>query len=290
MSRRYKLTGRRRMLVVYATVVLSLTGHIPHGKGDTKDRITNGFGMQFRLILEGDFMMGSRHSAENISKEFLGMEPSGGVFADEHPLHRVHISRSFYMQTTEVTQAQWFAVMQKRPWSGRSEAREADDAPVSYVSWSQAVQFCERLSEKENATYRLPTEAEWEYCCRAGSETIFSFGNSAEELTEYAWMNEKVPENVKEFPQDVGLKQPNSWGLHDMHGNVSEWCGDRYDPDYYSDCPAMDPQGSNVGNLRVIRGGAWNLRPYSMRSARRSAAAPEKRFRFLGFRIVRQND
>jgi len=158
----------------------------------------------------------------------------------------VTISKPFYMGVTEVTQAQYQAIMGPNP----SEFKGATN-PVEMVSWNDAAEFCKKLSEKTRQPVRLPTEAEWEYACRAGTRTAYSFGDDASALGEYAWHGG----NSEGKPHPVGQKKPNAWGLYDMHGNVWEWCADWYGG--YPKGPATDPSGPASGGARVLRGGSW---------------------------------
>ena len=178
----------------------------------------------------------------------MGSYPGEGS-DDEHPRHQVVISKDFQMLEFEVTQAQWEAVMGNNPSSF-----SGDNNPVESVSWHDCQSFISKLNELDSDyTYRLPTEAEWEYACRAGSDTTYSHGNDSGQLGEYAWYDDNS--NSRTHP--VGEKKPNAWDLYDMHGNVWEWCQDWYDGDYYDNSPGTDPQGPNSGSYRVIRGGGW---------------------------------
>jgi len=159
------------------------------------------------------------------------------------------------------------------------------DNPVETVSWPDAQEFCKKLSEKDGKTYRLPTEAEWEYACRAGSQTAFPFGDnpSDDEVGEYAWHKG----NSDKEPRAVGQKKPNAWGLYDMHGNVWEWCEDRYDEKYYASSAASDPTGASSGPLRVVRGGSWGGEAWAGKSALRAAEQdPNVGYSSVGFRVV----
>jgi formylglycine-generating enzyme required for sulfatase activity len=179
--------------------------------------------MKLKLIPAGTFLMGSPESET-------------GRVTDEHQ-HNVAISKSFYMQTTEVTQRQWKAVMGTEPWKGQEYSKyvkEGANYPASYVSWDDAVAYCKKLSEKERKTYRLPTEAEWEYACRAGTETRWSFGDDENKLGDYAWYDKNAWDIDEKYAHQVGLKKSNAFGLYDMHGNVFEWCHDYYTLDYYT--------------------------------------------------------
>jgi formylglycine-generating enzyme required for sulfatase activity len=192
--------------------------------------------------------------------------------------HEVTISKPFYMGVTEVTQAQYVAVMGTNP----SKFKGATN-PVEAVSWNDATEFCKKLSEKTRQVVRLPTEAEWEYACRAGTQTAFSFGDDPAALGDYA----KWAGNSGMRAHPVGWKKPNSWGLYDMHGNVLEWCADWYGE--YPKGPVTDPSGPATGNgYRVVRGGSWfNDDSVSFRCAFRNFLAPTYRLNKHGFRCAK---
>ena len=194
------------------------------------------------------------------------------------------------MQTTEVTQGQWKAVMGTEPWKGEDYVKEGPDYPASYVSWDDAVAYCKKLSEKEGKTYRLPTEAEWEYACRAGTQTTRSFGNDEKVLGDYAWYAKNAYDIDEKYAHQVGLKKPNAFGLYDMHGNALEWCHDYYEEDYYQQSPINDPLGPASGSLRVLRGGSWGNLTRRTRSAFRFWVDPDRFSRSGGFRLVRELD
>ena len=241
--------------------------------------ITNTIGMTLNLIPAGTFMMGSPETAKDRND-------------DEHQ-HMVTISKAFYMQTTEVTQGQWKAVMGTEPWKGQKLSgyvKEGDNYAAVYVSWNDAVAYCKKLSEKEGKTYRLPTEAEWEYACRAGTETTWSFGDDEKALGDYAWYDENADDIGEEYAHQVGLKKPNSFGLYDMHSNVFEWCHDHFGEDYYQQSPEKDPTGPASGSSRVLRGGSWYVITRFTRSALRSRGDAVHRDIPDGFRLVRELD
>jgi formylglycine-generating enzyme required for sulfatase activity len=213
---------------------------------------------------------------------------------DEKPQHRVRITRPFYLGETEVTQGQYQRVMGVNP----SFFRGADDLPVERVSWNDAITFCNKLSEREGLRpyyvagkasdlsadgYRLPTEAEAEYACRAGTTTRYSFGDDESMFGPYAWCNA----NSRNATHPVRLKKPNAWGLYDMHGNVWEWCGDAYGADYYRKSAASDPTGPPEGESRVNRGGAWSAPPLRARSAFRRLSKPDLHGFSMGLRVAR---
>jgi formylglycine-generating enzyme required for sulfatase activity len=178
----------------------------------------------------------------------------------------------------EVTQGEWDAVMGNNPskFKGRSN-------PVERVSWNNVQTFIERLNRKEGTSkYRLPTEAEWEYAARAGTTSTYFFGNDADSLGPYAWYYD----NSGKTTHPVGQKQPNPWGLYDMHGNVWEWAQDWYDKSHYAKSPASDPRGPSGGSSRVLRGGSWIVSARFLRSAIRFHYSPEFRYEDYGFRLA----
>ena len=194
---------------------------------------------------------------------------------DEGPVRRVTISTPFYMGRHEITHAQWTAVM------GYSlDSFKELEFPVDSIDWSNAMDFCRKLSEKLSETFRLPTEAQWEHACRAGSSTPYSFPGNSSSLDQYAWFNS----NSKHKTHPAGQKKPNAFGLYDMHGNVWEWCSDWYD-DYPVDS-TVDPTGPREGSSRILRGGSWFCTPGPCRSANRGWNTPEIRHDDVGFRIV----
>jgi len=223
----------------------------------------NGVTMKLVLIRPGRFMMGSPDAEQ-------------GHKSEEGPQHEVVITKPFYMGVTEVTQAQYEAVMGTNPSKFKGPTN-----PVENVSWDDAVEFCQRLSEKTRKTFRLPTEAEWEYACRAGTKTRFSFGDSDEGLEEYAWYKK----NSGDTTHPVGRKKPNPWGLYDMHGNVWEWSADWFGS--YASGASTDPQGAGSGERRVVRGGSWcNAGAVGFRCATRRRDAPAFRPHDFGFRCA----
>lgn len=229
------------------------------------DVMTNTIDMKLVYIPAGDFMMGrpSTEKGEN----------------DECPRHSVKISQGFYMGQTEVTQVQYREIMGTNP-----SKFKGDNNPVELVSWHGATEFCRKLTQKESKTYRLPTEAQWEYACRAGSTTAFSFGNSQSSLGDYAWY--KSNSGSKTYP--VGQKRPNAFGLYDMHGNVNEWCRDYYYRNYYSYNSkkiGTDPENTRSTGDRVCRGGSWSSFPWFCRSAYRAGSNFNQSITG-GFRVV----
>jgi formylglycine-generating enzyme required for sulfatase activity len=239
------------------------------------ESITNTIGMTLNEIPAGTFMMGSPEGEEGRQ--------------DNETQHKVTISKAFYMQTAEVTQGQWKEVMGTEPWKGKGNVKEGPNYAASHVSWNDAVAYCETLSEKEGNTYRLPTEAEWEYACRAGTETTWSFGDDEKALGDYAWYQENAWDIDEKYAHQVGQKKSNAFGLYDMHGNVFEWCNDYFEEDYYKQSPEKDPTGPTSGSFRVLRGGSWPDRTRGTRSARRFGIDAD-RYGSSGFRLVRELD
>ena len=237
--------------------------------------ITNTIGMKFNKIPAGTFLMGSPETLKDRR--------------DIEYQHKVTISKAFYIQTTEVTQGQWKALMGTEPWKGKQYVKEGPDYPAVYVSWDDTVAYCKKLSEKESKTYRLPTEAEWEYACRAGTKTAWSFRDDEKVLGDYAWYAENANYLDEKYAHQVGLKKPNAFGLYDMHGNVWELCHDYYGPDYYKQSPEKDPPGPTSGSSCVLRGGSWGDYTRTSRSAARGWVVAGRRGS-LGFRLVRELD
>jgi len=223
----------------------------------------DGVMMKLALIPAGNFMMGSPDGEKDRVE-------------DEGPRREVTISKPFYMGVTEVTQAQYEAVMGTNPSSFKGP-----ENPVETVAWIDAVEFCRKLSAKTGQKVRLPTEAQWEYACRAGTKTRFGFGDDDDDLDVYAWYT--ANNGSKTHP--VGRKKPNAWGLYDMHGNVWEWCGDWY-ADSYANANNRDQAGPDSGASRVLRGGSWDYNPLHCRSAYRIRGTPDFRHYDVGFRVA----
>jgi formylglycine-generating enzyme required for sulfatase activity len=264
--------------------------------------LTNSIGMKLAPIPAGKFLMGSPED----EKERDSIERQ----------HEVKITKPFYLGVYEVTQREFAKVIgQQPPPAARpyfDEARGGGlDYPMENVRWSQAVEFCQKLSDraeekKAGRKYRLPTEAEWEYACRAGTTTPFHYGKSLSSTQ--ANFNGTFPYGDGDKgpylrqTAKVGSYKPNAWGLYDMHGNVAEWCNDWYDPDYYRNSPKEDPQGPEKGVVptgykdwqtpgegqfyRVIRGGCWLDEARGCRAAYRFRAMPHDPYRLIGFRVA----
>jgi formylglycine-generating enzyme required for sulfatase activity len=252
---------------------------------------TNMLGMTFKLIPAGKFTMGSPQQEIDRCLELVGNdEDLKERLRSEGPEHDVEITRPFHLGTTEVTVGQFRQFLEANPTYNVGDERwkspgffQSDNHPVVYVSWDNAVDFCLWLSEKEGKHYRLPTEAEWEYSCRAGkSGTRYCSGDDEEQLQQYAWYGK----NSDGRTHPVGRKQPNAWGLYDMHGNAWEWCKDFYHPNYYRSSPVKDPMGPFRDITRVGRGGSFELPAEICRSAHRSHVVAEYRNYNLGFRVL----
>jgi len=269
---------------------------------------TNTLGMEFARIDSGTFFMGKSNGVLPIDlliqeKRRMNYHKKNGD-SDEHPRHKVTITQPYFMGITEVTNAQYEEFdPEHKQFRGKNGFSYDDDEPVIYVSWKDAMAFCAWLTKKEGLPYRLPTEAEWEYACRAGTETPYSTGDT---LPRAYWRNMGwiwFPGQPPHYPGDamfyqkydptltdsvklhVGRTSPNPWGLYDMHGNVEEWCFDTYGP--YPAGPQQDPIGTRGGDLKVTRGGSHSTETYYLRSANRSAALPEEDGNWLiGFRVV----
>ena len=239
--------------------------------------VTNSIGMKLIEIPAGKFTMGSP-------------EDEKGRYGDEDQVS-VTLTQSFGLGKTEVTQGQWKSVMGTEPWKGKNFINADKDCPATYVSWDDATEFCKKLATIErkagnlqaNEEYRLPTEAEWEYACRAGTTTAFAFGDDESRLDDFAWFDGNAFNGGEKYAHKVGLKKPNPWGLYDMHGNVWEWCSDWYEGKLSGD---TDPAGPNGGSHRVFRGGSWWYLPGLCRSASRNGVQSH-RLDYLGFRVAR---
>jgi formylglycine-generating enzyme required for sulfatase activity len=316
-------------------IVLSCSGLVTAGVPAVATggkEITNSIGMKLTLIPSGQFTMGSRETAEEaaavFNKAYGGDLIKAGFFKDEYPQHRVRITRPFFLGTYHVTRGQFrkfvadadyktdaekggkpgalgwnpetkkFGFNEDYSWQ-HAGFEQTDEHPVVNVSWNDAVAFCKWLTSKERRyTYRLPTEAEWEYACRAGTtmryfsgddpETLARVGNVADAAYKAKFPDAKYALKANDghvFTAPVGSFKPNAFGLYDMHGNTWQWCSDRYG-DKYNAAPADDPPGPTSGDFRVLRGGSWSDGPIFARSAKRSGITPGSRFDGTGFRVV----
>lgn len=256
---------------------------VPAPPVDTSRLLVNSIGMKLVLIPAGEFDMGASDEDAKLMKEAASHEKDPERFAKdferfERPRHHVRITKPFYIGAFEVTQGEYEKLGGKKAEPNRSQH------PVVRVSWMDAFNFCQNLSKMPQESlahrvYRLPTEAEWEYACRAGTSTAFCGGNDLAKLTEYAWMEKN--------PRTVGQKKPNAWGLFDMHGNAREWCWDWFVPSFYESSPEENPLGPPAGRVRAVRGGSEG-RPFNYRSAARGYYSPTLAGSDIGFRVVCQ--
>jgi formylglycine-generating enzyme len=328
-----------RLLCIAALVLLASVAWSDEVARKEPKVVTNSIGMKLALIPAGEFTMGSDARPEELRKFFpqYGKDRYGEdrlVLKDEAPAHKVRITRPFYMGQHEVTIANFrkfvetgykpesiadgtggYGYLPNKPESGEAfdgrdpkyswlnpGFKQGEDHPVVNVTWNDAQAMCQWLSEKEGKKYRLPTEAEWEYCCRAGTKTQFHSGDDPQSLLKAAntFDQECAPAWKKweefalegsdgfEFTSPVGKFAPNAFGLHDMHGNVWEWCSDYHADDYYSKSPTDDPQGPTDGSVRVRRGGSWHTWALYCRSAYRNVNSQRTRYVLQGIRLVRE--
>lgn len=320
-------------------VARKFNGHqTPALKGDIHDdfdiaqslgpakRITNSIGMKLVLIPAGEFMMGSSESAETLAKALGDTKPED--FKGEYPLHRVKITKPFYLGAHEVTLGQFlkfyhaanykteaerngkggvgYAGDKEKPFEQKPQFvawntgfPQTNDHPVVNVSWNDAVAFCKWLSRKEGKNYHLPTEAQWEYACRAGTTTRYYYGDDLAGIVRVGNVADATAKGMFSewkavsgsdgylFTAPVGRFRSNEFGLCDMHGNVWEWCADWWNKGYYSTSPPNDPQGPTYGTNRVFRGGSWGYNPRSNRSADRNGGLPDYLVSDIGFRVSR---
>ncbi|HVX13155.1 MAG TPA: formylglycine-generating enzyme family protein [Pirellulales bacterium] len=327
---------RYRLPIMLCALLLAVPG-----SAMAAETVTNSIGMKLVLVPGGEFMMGA---SEDLAKSMARFPyAKASWFSDETPRHHVRINRGFYMGAYEVTLGQFLTFYHAAhykldserdgkpnwgygarhrlvrspgfvPWS--PDWQIGFNEPVVYVSWNDATAFCQWLSEKEGKTYRLPTEAEWEYACRAGTTTVFYNGNDPERLpavgnvadgtardhwpnaTSVSITDKDRKRNSKAlfayltardgyvYAAPVGRFRPNLFGLYDMHGNVAEWCSDYYHSKYYSESPEDDPRGPESGNRHVLRGGAWSNEAAIARSSHRATARADRRSHGWGFRVV----
>ena len=259
-----------RLFCLALAAILAITFPLQaQQKKDPPKNFTNSLGMKFVWIPPGTFMMGS-------PKEEIGR----GQYESQH---KVTLTKGFYMGVYTVTQEQWKEIMGNNPSGFKGEK----NLPVEKVSWDDCQAYIKKLRGKDKKVYRLPSEAEWEYCCRAGTKTPFHFGETI--FTDQANYNGNVAYGTgkkgvnREKTTPVGSFPANPWGLHDMHGNVWEWC-----QDWLGDYPqndVVDPQGPNWGKYRVLRGGSWFNYPENCRSAFRGRDGPGIRSFNVGFRL-----
>ena len=248
------------------------------GQKAGETRTDNGLNMSLVWCPPGTFTMGSPKEEE--------------WHSDDEDQVQVTLTNGFWLGQTEVTQGQWEALMGSTPWKGRDDVKEGSNYPATYVRWEDAMAFCKELTKQEREAerlpddweYTLPTEAQWEYACRAGTTTAYSFGDDESKLGDYAWFVDNAFDVNEQYAHLVSTKKPNPWNLSDMHGNVCEWCRD-----WHADkLPGgRDPEVTAEGSNRVSRNGGWRYLSWISRSASRSREAPSSRYHALGFRVAR---
>ncbi|MGJ7496413.1 formylglycine-generating enzyme family protein [Variovorax sp. RT4R15] len=302
--------------------------------------MTDSAGIALVRVPAGEFLMGSEEVPQALAAAFPQYDPSRfGKLGDESPVHRVRITRAFWLGRTEVTVGQFRRFVEDSGYAPESEADgsggygfnasydpatsprgdafegrdrryswrnpgfpQGDDHPVVNVTWNDAVAMARWLSAREGATYRLPTEAEWEYAARAGTRSRFHTGDDPQRLLRGANVFDQASaahwpkwsafaldgRDAFAFAAPAGSFAPNAFGLQDMHGNVWEWCADWYGEDYYARSPTDDPRGPPDGTERVRRGGSWHTWALYARSSFRNWNNPETRYTLLGFRLLRE--
>jgi len=268
------LRGFFSLLCLVVVATSTLAAEIPSDK-----ELTNSIGMKLVRIEAGDFVMGSGKTGPTSEAEWKQRD------WDESPQHKAKITKPYFLGTTEVTNAQYeqFDPAHKK-LRGLSKVSKSDDEPVTMVTWKNAVDFCAWLSKKEGRPYRLPTEAQWEYACRAGTTTRFNTGQILSVEKANMGLDKDGKKKIRTVP--VGSYPPNAWGLYDMHGNVSEWCSDWYGKEYYGKSPGENPLGPSAGVWRVLRGGGWFLNASYCRSAYRNGIQPTNQTTNYGFRVA----
>jgi formylglycine-generating enzyme required for sulfatase activity len=261
------------------TVTPTPTPTPPPGVDTITVSCENGVDMTLVKIPAGTFQMGTSSTDEPWLLEY------------SRPVHPVTISQDFYMGKYEVTQAQWKAVMGTEPWKGKSFVKEQGDCPAIYVSWNDAVAFCAKLTQlNPGRTFRLPSETEWEYACKAGNgDTKYCFGDDDDQLGNYAWYNQNTRDINEPYAHSVGQKAKNDYGLYDMPGNVWEWCQDWWHDDYTNAPSDGSAWETPAESFRIRRGGSWNLAGLYCRSAARGGGAPTHTDGDTGFRVVSGN-
>ncbi len=256
-------------LVIAGIALLAFTGQVSAAPPDPPRNLTNSIGMKLVWLPAGSFMMGSTNK-----------EKGRG---DDEIYHKVTFAKGCWLGAHTVTQEQWQAVMGNNP----SHFKGEKSLPVESVSWDDCQEFCKKLGEREKKSYRLPTEAEWEFACRAGTTTPYSFGDTI--AVDQANFNGNFTYGAgkkgiyREKTTPVGSFPANAWGFYDMHGNVCQWCQDWHGG--YGRGDAVDPQGPKSAKNRILRGGAWNNNPIFCRSANRNYAPPDTRIESYGFRV-----
>jgi sulfatase modifying factor 1 len=221
------------------------------------------------IIPSGSFLMGSNDGED-----------------DERPIHNVLID-SFCLGKHEITQKQWVDLMETRPWQKVEYVREGDNFPAVNINWYDVKHFIRKLNHISKEHFRLPTEAEWEYACRAGTTSKFSHGSLKMGLSQYAWYYDNAFKKDEMYAHEVGTRKPNKWGVYDMMGNVYEWCSDWYRRNYYNKSPVHNPPGALYGKCKAVRGGDWARTDYFLRVASRRYYSPHYKDINMGFRLAK---
>jgi sulfatase modifying factor 1 len=331
------LLAATQVFVLALTIFASI---LAVAQGVPPAEIENSLGMRFVLVPAGEFLMGSDESPDMSSKAYPQYERRRVLeLGDEAPVHRVRITQAFYLGQFEVSVGQFRKFIEASGYTPESVADgtggygynanydstqsasgdafegrdpkyswrnpgfvQGDNHPVVNVTWNDAVTLAKWLSEKEGVKYRLPTEAEWEYACRAGTRTRYTSGDNPESLLKVAnvfdfdakkywlrWAQFALSgHDGFAFTSPVGSFAPNAWGLYDMHGNVWEWVSDWYADDYYARSPVDNPKGPTDGSVRVRRGGSWHTWALYARSSYRNWISPNSRYTLVGLRLVRE--
>jgi formylglycine-generating enzyme required for sulfatase activity len=341
-SRNALMTARRSVSLQAIGLFLAIALGSCLAQAGAPQAIENSIGMKFVRVPAGEFLMGSDETPDSLARAFPQYERERfDQLADEAPVHRVRITHAFYLGQFEVTVGQFRKFVEASGYvpesiadgtggygfnpdydpqtSPRHDAFEGrnpkyswqnpgfpqgEDHPVLNVTWNDAVALADWLSHKEGHRYRLPSEAEWEYACRAGSRTRYTNGDDPKSLARVG--NTFAAETVPYWPQwrafalpepdgfvftaPVGSFAPNAFGIYDMHGNAWEWTGDWYGEDYYAHSPADDPRGPAEGKVRVRRGGSWHTWALYARCAFRNWNTPQTRYTLLGIRLLRELD
>jgi sulfatase modifying factor 1 len=247
------------------------------GSNAGQQRDDNGLKLRLVWCPQGRFIMGSPKSEKERN-------------ADEDQVD-VALTKGFWLGKYEVTQLEWKQLMSTEPWVGQKLTKEGDDSPATFIDWENAIEFCRKLTKEERkagrlpdgSEYTLPTEAQWEFACRARTKTQFSFGEDESKLPVYAWFIDNTVRIGEQYAHRVGQKGPNPWGLYDMHGNVWEWCRDLYAEKMPG---GRDPEVAQGGSFRVYRGGCFGNAFGDCRSADRDGFVSSTRLSHLGFRVT----
>lgn len=321
---RHQISGIVCWALCTSLVVGQAANHDPDKDSGSKKIYENSIGMKLAKVPAGEFEMGNVIPAEKLSERFSG-KPH--LYEGGDPQHVVRITRDFYIGVHEVTVGQFRQFVEATRYKTEAETdgvggggfdsegkrqqspthnwrhtgfEQTDQHPVVNVTWNDAVAFCDWLTLTEGRKYRLPTEAEWEYACRAGTSTMYQHGDDMEPLSELGNVFDASLRKERDLPERIGIRaddghaytasvgtyKPNAWGIFDMHGNVQEWCADWYNAAYYDIAPRNNPLGPLTGNRRVVRDGFWGSFVSQCRSAKRSSGEPAGREAHLGFRVV----